>query len=350
VGKQGDAVRISNFEFRISNLEDIRANSQFEIPISKSKLVFMGTPQFAVPSLRALAGGPYSLTVVTQPDKPAGRGGRVTPPPVKVLAQELGLPVLQPPTLKDPDFRARLAELQPDVTVLVAYGEYVAPSLLELPRRSSLNLHPSLLPRWRGSTPIQSAILAGDEVTGVSIIRMDRGLDTGPILAQRTTLLATGETHPQLAARLAEMGAELLVETLPGWLRGAIEPVQQPEEGATLTRTLSKEDGLIDWTAPAEELDRRVRAFQPWPGTYTFWEGRLLKVLRVRPITAPDEAHSPGTIFVLQQPGSPRSLAVSTGRGALELLEVQLAGKPAIEARALLTGYPQMVGSVLSNA
>ena len=310
----------------------------------------MGTPQFAVPSLRALAGEPYSLTVVTQPDKPAGRGGRVTPPPVKELAQELGLLVLQPPTLKDPDFRATLAELQPDVTVLVAYGEYVAPSLLELPRRSSINLHPSLLPRWRGSTPIQSAILAGDEMTGVSIIRMDRGLDTGPILAQRTTPLAPGETHPQLAARLAEMGAELLVETLPGWLRGEIEPVPQPEEGATLTRTLSKEDGLIDWTAPAEEIDRRVRAFQPWPGTYTFWEGRLLKVLRARPITAPDEAHSPGTIFVSQQPGSPRSLAVSTGRGALELLEVQLAGKPAIEARALLTGYPQMVGSVLGNA
>lgn len=310
----------------------------------------MGTPQFAVPSLRALVGEPYSLTVVTQPDKPSGRGGRVTPPPVKVLAQELGLPVLQPPTLKDPDFRAQFAELQPDVTVLVAYGEYVAPSLLELPRRSSINLHPSLLPRWRGSTPIQSAILAGDELTGVSIIRMDRGLDTGPILAQRTTPVAPGETHPQLAARLAEMGAELLAETLPGWLRGEIEPVPQPEEGATLTRTLSKEDGLIDWASPAEEIDRQVRAFQPWPGTYTFWEGRLLKVLRARPIAAPDEAHSPGTVFVSQQPGSPRSVAVSTGRGALELLEVQLAGKPAIEARALLTGYPQMVGSVLGNA
>lgn len=314
------------------------------------KVVFMGTPQFAVPSLRALAQEPYSLTVVTQPDKPAGRGGRVTPPPVKVLAQELGLPVLQPPTLKDPDFRARLAELQPDVTVLVAYGEYVAPALLELPRRSSINLHPSLLPRWRGSTPVQSAILAGDELTGVSIIRMDRGLDTGPILAQRATPVAPGETHPQLAERLAVMGAELLVETLPGWLRGEIELVPQPEEGATLTRTLSKEDGLIDWTSPAETIDRRVRAFQPWPGTYTFWEGRLLKVLRARPIAAHEEAHSPGTVFVLHLPGSPRSLAVSTGRGALELVEVQLAGKPAVEARALLTGYSQIVGSVLSNA
>jgi methionyl-tRNA formyltransferase len=348
VGKQGDAVRnlgIGNWDFGFS-----KYRSKSEIRNPNSQIVFMGTPQFAVPSLRALAEGPYSITVVTQPDKPAGRGGRVTPPPVKVLAQELGLPVLQPPTLKDPDFRAQLAELQPDVTVLVAYGEYVAPSLLELPRRSSINLHPSLLPRWRGSTPIQSAILAGDEVTGVSIIRMDRGLDTGPVLAQRSTPIAPGETYPELSERLAEMGAELLVETLPRWLHAEIEPVPQPEEGATLTRTLSKEDGLIDWTAPAEEIDRRVRAFQPWPGTYTFWEGRLLKVLRARPAVVSMKAAAPGTVLVLQQPGSPRALAVSTGGGALELLEVQLAGKPAIEARALLTGYPQMVESVLGNA
>ncbi|HEX8219544.1 MAG TPA: methionyl-tRNA formyltransferase [Chloroflexia bacterium] len=309
----------------------------------------MGTPQFAVPSLRLLSGQPYDITVVTQPDKPAGRGGRVTPPPVKVLAQELGLPVLQPPSLKDPEFRALLAEMQPDVTVLVAYGEYVAPSLLDLPGHGSINLHPSLLPRWRGSTPIQSAILAGDEVTGVSIIRMDQGLDTGPILAQRSTPVAPGESHPELSARLAKMGAELVAETLPRWLRGEIGPVPQTEEGATLTRTLSKEDGLIDWSAPAGELDRRVRAFQPWPGTYTYWQGRLLKVLRARPLPT-EETTEPGTVLVWQPPGSGRSVAVATGGGgALELLEVQLAGKPPVEARALLTGYPQMVGSVLGD-
>src|SRR5436305_160418 len=148
-------------------------------------VVFMGTPHFAVPSLRALARGPYMLIVVTQPDRAAGRGGKLTPPPVKVLAEELGLAVLQPPTLRDPEFRARLAELKPEVTVLVAYGEYLAPALLDLPRRGSINLHPSLLPRWRGSTPIQSVILAGDDVTGVSVILMDRGLDTGPVVAER---------------------------------------------------------------------------------------------------------------------------------------------------------------------
>jgi len=307
----------------------------------------MGTPQFAVPSLRALAQGPYMITVVTQPDRPAGRGGKLTPPAVKVAAEELGLPLLQPETLRDPDLRARLAEMRPEVTVLVAYGEYIAHALLDLPRRGSINLHPSLLPRWRGSTPIQSAILAGDEVTGVSIIRMDKGLDTGPILAQRQTPIGPEETSPQLSERLAVLGAELLADTLPLWLRGEIEPVPQTEEGATLTRILKKEDGLINWNMPAEEIARRVRALQPWPGTYTYWQGRLLKILRARPIAAPvDKPGKPGTVSLLQHAGS-RAPAVWTADGALELLELQMEGKPAREAQALLSGYPGLVGSVL---
>jgi methionyl-tRNA formyltransferase len=313
-------------------------------------LIFMGTPQFAVPSLRALAQGPYMITVVTQPDRPAGRGGKLTPPAVKVAADELGLPVLQPETLRDPDLRARLAEMRPEVTVLVAYGEYVAPALLDLPRRGSINLHPSLLPRWRGSTPIQSAILAGDEVTGVSIIRMDKGLDTGPILAQRQTAIGPEETSLQLSERLAVIGADLLADILPHWLRGEIEPAPQAEEGATLTRILKKEDGLIDWNMPAEEIARRVRALQPWPGTYTHWQGRLLKVLRARPIATPvvDKPDKPGTVSMLQHAGS-RSLAAWTADGALELIELQMEGKPAREAQALLSGYPGLVGSVLGT-
>lgn len=315
------------------------------------KIVFMGTPQFAVPSLRALSEGPYSITVVTQPDRPAGRGGRVTPPPIKVLAQELGLPVLQPSTLRDPDFRSALAAMRPHATVLVAYGEYLAPALLNLPTRGSINLHPSLLPRWRGSTPVQSAILAGDSVTGPTIILMDKGLDTGPILAQRSTPIEPEETHPQLSERLSILGAELLAETLPRWLRAEIEPVPQQEEGATMTSTLTKEDGLISWRAPAEEISRRVRALQPWPGTYTYWQGRLLKVLRARPADLAVNAveGAPGTVYTYRQPGASPSIAVATGAGRLQLLEVQLAGKPAIEARALLTGYPQIVGAVLTD-
>lgn len=312
-------------------------------------VIFMGTPRFAVPSLRALVQGPYMITVVTQPDRPAGRGGKLTPPPVKIAAQEFSLPVLQPESLRDPEFRARLAEMRPEVTVLVAYGEYIAPALLDLPRRGSINLHPSLLPMWRGSTPIQSAILAGDEVTGVSIILMDKGLDTGPLLAQREVPIEPEETTQQLSERLAAIGADLLIETLPRWLRGEIEPVPQPEEGATLTRTLKKEDGLIDWNMPAEETARRVRALQPWPGTYTYWQGRLLKILRARPIAlaaGEGKPSEPGTVSLLNEIGA-RRLVVWTPNGAIELIELQVEGKPSREAQALLSGYPGLVGSVL---
>jgi methionyl-tRNA formyltransferase len=307
------------------------------------KIVFMGTPEFAVPSLHALSAGPYMITVVTQPDRPAGRGGKLTPPPVKLAAQQLGLPILQPETLRDLDFRARFAALNPVATVLVAYGEYLPPSLLDLPARSSINLHPSLLPRWRGSTPIQSAILAGDTQTGVSIIKMDRGLDTGPILAQRSTPVGLEETHPELSARLAQLGADLLAEVLSPWLRGEIEARPQDEQGVTMTRTLTKEDGRIDWTLPAEEIARRVRALQPWPGTYTHWDDRLLKILRARPssIKAP---LPPGTLSITPD----KKLLVQAGDGSLELLDLQLAGKPPMPAGAFLAGYKQAAGSLLT--
>lgn len=316
-------------------------------------LVFMGTPQFAVPSLLALSEGAYRITVVTQPDRPAGRSARLTPPPVKVAARELGLPILQPATLKDPEFRSMLAGLRPEVTVLVAYGEYLAPSLLDLPRRGSINLHPSLLPRWRGSTPIQSAILAGDPETGVSIIRMDKGLDTGPIIAQRSVPVEPGETTPQLSARLADLGADLLAEVVPLWLRGELEAVPQGEEGTTLTTQLAKEDGLINWTLPAETIERRVRALQPWPGTYTHWQGRLLKIVRAQVASIPDSMKRerpplPGTVLVPGDSAGKR-LLVSTGDGGVEVLEAQFEGKPVIEARALLSGYPRIAGSTLGS-
>jgi methionyl-tRNA formyltransferase len=308
------------------------------------RVVFMGTPDFAVPSLRALAAGPYVITVVTPPDRPAGRGGKMTPPPVKVAAEELGLEVIQPETLRDPVFRERFAALQPGVTVLVAYGEYVAPSLLDLPRHASINLHPSLLPRWRGSTPIQSAILAGDDVTGVSIIKMDRGLDTGPIIAQRSTPIGSEETQPELSARLARLGADLLAEIVPLWLRGEIEASPQGDEGVTLTRTLSKEDGEIDWTQPAEQIARQVRAFQPWPGTFSHWQRRMLKIVRARPIHI-DTNSPPGMVLVT--PDREKKLLVQTGEGSLELTEVQPEGKAPMPAQAFLSGYRQIVGSTL---
>ncbi len=313
-------------------------------------IIFMGTPEFAVPSLRALAQGPYRLTVITQPDRPSGRGGKQTPPPVKIAAQELDLPILQPVSLKDPDFRGRLASIKPELTVLVAYGEYLALSLLDLPAHGSINLHPSLLPRWRGSTPIQSPILEGDSVTGVTIIRMDRGLDTGPIIAQKKVPLAHDETYKRLSEQLAQLGATLLVETIPGWLTGQIRAVPQPEEGVTLSRILTREDGLIDWKMSAEQIWRRVRALQPWPGTYTTWLDRTIKVLQAQTVQLGEEqAQVPGTVQVVRQ-GKTRRLLVWTGSGTLELQQVQLTGKAPVEAQALLTGYPQIEGSVLGEA
>jgi len=310
-------------------------------------IVFMGSPDFAVPSLRALAAGPYMLTVVTQPDRPTGRSGKPAPPPVKVAAQELGLPILQPETMRDPDFRARFAALHPKATVLVAYGEYLPSSLLDLPERASINLHPSLLPRWRGSTPIQSAILAGDRTTGVTIIHMDKGLDTGPILGQQSVEIGQEETHTELSRRLAVVGAELLAQILPQWLRGEIDPIPQDDSKATLTHTLTKEDGLLDWTLSAEELARRVRAFQPWPGTYTFWNGTMLKILRARPLPV-DTTSPPGSVVITGAAGY-RSLAVQTGKGALEIVELQPAGKGPMTADAFLSGYRSIDGSVLGR-
>ena len=310
-------------------------------------IVFMGSPDFAVPSLRALAAGPYMIAVVTQPDRPTGRSGKPAPPPVKVAAQELGLPILQPETMRDPDFRARFAALHPRATVLVAYGEYLPSSLLDLPERASINLHPSLLPRWRGSTPIQSAILAGDRTTGVTIIRMDKGLDTGPILGQQSVEIGEEETHPELSSRLAVVGAELLAQILPQWLRGEIEPIPQDDAKATLTHTLIKEDGLLDWTHSAEELARRVRALQPWPGTYTFWNGTMLKILRARPLPV-DTTAPPGAVTITSAAGY-RSLAVQTRKGALGIVELQPAGKGPMTADAFLSGYRSIDGSVLGR-
>jgi methionyl-tRNA formyltransferase len=308
-------------------------------------IVFMGSPEFAVPSLRALAKGPYMITVVTQPDRPAGRGGKLTPPPVKVAAQELGIPVLQPESVRDTDFRARFASLHPRATVLVAYGEYLPSSLLDLPERASINLHPSLLPRWRGSTPIQSAILAGDRVTGVSIIRMDKGLDTGPILGQQTVEIGPGETHPELSRHLAGVGAELLAQILPEWLRGEIEPVPQDDSKASLTRTLTKEDGLLNWALPADDLALRVRALQPWPGTYTFWNGVMLKILRAHPI--PSDTISPPGMVTIDNASNHRGLAVQTGKGGLRITELQLAGKAPMQASAFVAGYSNIDGNIL---
>lgn len=298
----------------------------------KPRVVFMGSPMFAVPTLRALAAHYPVVGVVTQPDRPAGRGKKLTPPPVKTVAQELGLPVMQPRRLRAPEAFAQLQAWAPDLIVVAAYGQILRPNVLALPRYGCLNVHASLLPRWRGASPIQHAILAGDRETGVTIMLMDEGLDTGPILSQRAIPIAPEDTGATLSEKLASLGAELLLETLPAYLSGALQPRPQPEEGVTYAPLLKKEDGRLDCHQPAEVLARQVRAFDPWPGTFlTPWRGGALKVLEA--VAVQELSPGPGVRLVWQ--GFP---AVGTSAGILVLRRVQPAGKRPMPGDAFLRG------------
>ena len=240
----------------------------------------MGSPDFSLPSLRALAGTYDVVGVVTQPDRASGRGRELKAPPVKLLAQELGIPVMQPEKLRLPEAMENLRAWSPDVIVVAAFGQILKKDVLELPRFGCVNVHASLLPRWRGAAPINAAILAGDEETGVTIMQMDVGLDTGPMLAKRTIRLTPTDTAGSVFETLSQLGAELLLSTLPDYLSGKLIPQPQPEEGMTYAPMLKKEEGKLDFTHDANELERRIRAFNPWPGAYMDFDGALLTVHR----------------------------------------------------------------------
>ncbi len=286
-----------------------------------ARVVYMGTPAFAVPPLRVLREeGHAVVAVVTQPDRPAGRSGAPRPGPVKVYAQEQGLAVWQPERLRGAVVE-QLRELAPELIVVAAYGEILRPTVLAIPPRGCLNLHASLLPRHRGAAPVAAAILAGDTETGITLMRMDAGMDTGAIVAQDRIALAGDERQGELTARLAVLGAELLRRTLAGWLAGEITPQPQDESQATYCRPLRRADGRIDWRQPATVIERMTRAYDPWPGAYTFLRGRRLHIWRVQVV--PDlPALEPGTLALVG-----RHLLVGTGEGALLLQEVQLEGK-----------------------
>jgi len=310
-----------------------------------ARVVFMGTPGFAVPVLEALANAHQVVGVVTQPDRPAGRGRRLTPSPVKEVALERGLLLYQPQSLRTPEAVAQLVAWDPDVIVVAAFGQILRQNVLDLPPHGCLNVHASLLPRWRGAAPAPAAILAGDEVSGVTIMRMDAGLDTGPILAQREESIRPDDTRATLEDRLAILGAELLVETLPACLAGDLLPQPQPVGGVTYAGQLRKEDGRLDWSHAAVELNRRVRAFAPWPGAFTTWRGRRLKVLRAVPLPEWRGDASPGTVLAIVD-----GLAVATGEGALRLEEVQLAGKRPMDVTTFLRGQRGFLSSQLGVA
>ena len=308
------------------------------------RVVFMGTPAFAVPALRALVERSYVVAgVYTQPDRRAGRGRKLRASPVKVFAEERGLPVFQPASLRqDAQARSTLAELAPDAVIVAAYGLFLPEEVLKLPRLGCLNIHPSLLPKHRGASPVATAILDGDETSGVTIILLDEGVDTGPILAQRETRIPDDETAEELTVRLFELGSELLVDTLDRWERGQIEPTPQNDNEASLTRRLEREDGRIDWRQPADSLARRVRAFTPWPGTFTTWKGRTLKILGAKLLDCPLDG-TPGTVARLDD----STIAVIAGEGALAMERIQLEGRQAMSAADFIRGYGDFISSTL---
>ena len=307
------------------------------------KVVFMGTPAVAVPVLSAVLDAGHDVVgVYTQPDRPAGRGKRVAPPEVKRFALERGLHVFQPASLRrDAKARQELTSPSLDVIVVAAYGLFIPSDALGLPRLGCLNVHPSLLPRYRGPSPVASAILNGDAATGVTVMKVEERMDSGPIVAQRDTPIGPHETTGELTARLFRMGAELLLEVLPGWERGEIRARLQDDSEATATRRFVKEDGEIDWTRPAGYIARQVRAYHPWPGSLTRWRGRVLRIVEALATESEQEPSvSPGRVIPL-----PDGVGIVTGEGLLVLRQVQLEGRRAVGGRDFVQGHPDFVGS-----
>jgi methionyl-tRNA formyltransferase len=329
------------------------------------KIVFMGTAELSCASLEALAADKqFSIAaVVTQPDRPRGRDLKPQPSPVKVLAQKLGLPVLQPVRARDETFVAKLRDLAPELIVVAAYGQILPPDILDLPQYGCLNVHTSLLPKYRGAAPIQRAIARGDAETGVTIMKMDAGLDTGPMVAQRRTPISPQDDSASLHDRLARLGAELLVQTIPDYVAGKIQPQPQPAEGVSLAPKIQKEDGRIDWQLPAQTIWNRLRAFTPWPGTFTFLRNAghrlgtnspvekhagpapdapktlLLKIWKAEVVEASGEA---GAVLSADKNG----ILVACGQGALRILELQREGGRRMSAAEFLAGHPLKAGGM----
>ena len=311
-----------------------------------SKIVFMGTPAFAVPTLQQLIEMAQVVGVVTQPDRPAGRGKKLQASPVKLVAENAGIPLYQPKSVRKAGAIEPIRQWQPEIIIVAAFGQILPARLLALPAHGCLNIHASLLPRWRGASPIHHAILAGDAQTGISLMQMDEGLDTGGVFVQEAVTISPEETAESLHDRLALLGATMLESYLSQIIACTLPPIPQDDTNATYAPRIKKEDGLLDWGMPASYLHRKIRAMTPWPQCFTQWQGQTLKILAAKLHTEKMPALSAGTVFSPAQNEKNRAV-VQTGDGGLELLSLQLPGKKAVPIADFLRGKPNLIGTQL---
>ena len=310
------------------------------------RIVFMGTPEFAVPSLEALLKSDDEVVgVVSQPDRPKGRGQTLAPPPVKIIAQQAGIPILQPLKIRTPDFLEALAAWKPDLIAVTAFGRILHTPILTLPPMGCVNVHGSLLPKYRGAAPVQWAVINGETETGITTMLMDEGMDTGAMLLQESIPILPDDTAESLAPRLASLGGRLLVDTISRLKAGTITPVGQDHEHATLAPLLKKEDGAIDWTADARSIANRIRGLSPWPGAYTFYGQERWNIWKAVAAQAPAQGQ-PGTVLAVTK----QSLTISTGGGALEVLELQAANSKRMSIAQFLAGHRVNPGEQLGAA
>jgi len=310
---------------------------------SPARILFAGSPEFSVPGLERLCDTDHEIiAVLTQPDRPAGRGRRVAAGPVKICADRLGLEVMQPKSLSDPQLQDQLQAMRPDLMVVIAYGLLLPAAVLTIPRVACVNVHASLLPRWRGASPIQAAILSGDAQTGISLMKMDEGLDTGPVYARATTKIAALENAGSLHDRLADLGATLLIRHLGPILDGSLAAQPQSESGATYAGRIHKREALICWDEPAERIQRKIRAYNPWPVAETILDGKRLRCWSAGPLTQRSRAGMPGEVIAATDAG----MCVQTGDGPLTLTEVQLPGRQKRSGGEFANGYP-VIGKIL---
>ncbi|MFC2071799.1 methionyl-tRNA formyltransferase [Chloroflexota bacterium] len=311
------------------------------------RVIFMGTPEFAVPSLEHLILNQHQMVAVyTQPDKTAGRGRSPVSSPVKRAAINWKLPVVQPVSFKETEAVAQLAGLHPDAIVVAAFGQILPQSVLDIPAYGCINIHPSLLPKFRGASPVAAAILAGNEFTGVSIMLMERGLDSGPVLARAQIPISGRDTTGSLTAKLSLIAAKLLLEVLSGWSRGELTPQPQDEAEVTSCAVITKEEGEIDWHLSSVDIWRRVRAFHPWPGCYTRWRGKQLRIIEAVPLPG-ERTLEVGQVVALKKEGA--VFGVNTGDGVLGILSVRMEGKRAMSAAEFLRGQRQFIGTILPS-